>query len=374
MPPTSSPPQQRARSRSSFWRSAPLNFLSGALIGTVEIIPGVSGGTVALVTGLYERLIASAGHLVTTLRLLVAGISRKKKGGKQNGPGVRAGQDPAEAATIEISLSRTSAAKAEAAKVDWLLLGSVLLGMAIAVVTVAQLLTPMLEEYPVESRAVFIGMVAASILVPVRMMGGLRKPLHWALLIGSAAAALLLTGLPYGSIEDPPLWLVGVVAAFAVCALVLPGLSGSFLMMVVGLYEPTLAALNARDLPYIGVFMLGAVIGLGVFVKTLQWLLEHRRQVSLAVMTGLMIGSLRALWPWQDSHSVAQTPDGDLLPVLLLALAGAASVLTLIFLEQRMTAKRVAEASVSEDAMAADTETTRIPRVVGEDPTIRIRR
>ncbi|APU16286.1 putative membrane protein [Actinoalloteichus sp. GBA129-24] len=315
----------------------------------MEIIPGVSGGTVALVTGLYERLIASAGHLVTMMRLLVSGLRRRD----------------------------FAPMKAEAAKADWALLGAVLAGMAIAVVTVARLLTPILDDYPVESRAVFIGMVAASILVPVRMMGGLRRPLHWVLLIGTAVAALLLTGLPYGAFEDPPLWLVGIVAAFAVCALVLPGLSGSFLMMVVGLYEPTLDALNARDLTYIGVFMLGAVIGLGTFVKVLQWLLEHRRRATLAVMTGLMIGSLRALWPWQDADSAAQSPDGDLIPVLLLALAGAGVVLVLVFAEQQVAAKRAAEAAEQAGADAAvspNEETMRIPRTSGDEPTERIRR
>ncbi|MBB5921318.1 putative membrane protein [Actinoalloteichus hoggarensis] len=350
--PTSATPPQRARPRPSKWKSAPLNLLGGGLIGTVEIIPGVSGGTVALVIGLYERLIAAAGHLITTVRLVLSGIRRRD----------------------------FAPAKAEAAKVDWFMLAAVLVGMAVAVVAVARLLHPILDEYPVGSRAVFIGMVTASILVPVRMMGGLRKPLHWALLIGSAAAALLLTGLPYGTIDEPPLWLVALVAAFAVCALVLPGLSGSFLMMVVGLYEPTLEALNERNLPYIGAFMLGAVIGLATFVKVLQWLLEHHRQVTLAVMTGLMIGSLRALWPWQDADSVAQAPDGDVLPVLLLVLAGASVVLVVIFAEQRMAAKRAAEAAdedADQDAVSpasSNEETMRIKRVIGDEPTERIQR
>jgi hypothetical protein len=119
---------------------------------------------------------------------------------------------------------------------------------------------------------------------------------------------------------------------------VLPGVSGSFLLLTVGMYAPTLAAVNERDIVYLGVFILGAMVGLGLFVSVLQWLLENRRRVMLALMTGLMLGSLRALWPWQDGSGV-QAPGSDAGPALALVLLGMAIVGGVLVIEA--TAPRV---------------------------------
>ena len=97
-------------------------------------------------------------------------------------------------------------------------------------------------------------------------------------------------------------------ASLAVCALVLPGVSGSFFLLAVGMYAPTIAAVNERSFGYLGLFLLGAVAGLLVFARAVEWFLLHHRGFTLSLMLGLMIGSLRALWPWQSA-------DRELLPV-----------------------------------------------------------
>lgn len=287
-------------------RATPVHALRGALIGAAEVVPGVSGGTVALVVGLYDTLIGSAGHLLTALRLLVTG--------------------------------RREEARAEHAQVQWIVLIPVGLGMVTALVVGARLLAPVLEDHPVGSRAVFAGLILASLLVPIGMVGrwGAREV---GLAVVAAVAAVLLTGLPPGTVSEPAPLLVSAAAAVAVCALVLPGVSGSFLLLTVGLYEPTLSAVNDRDLGYLGAFALGALVGLAAFVKLLQYLLTRHHRVTLAVMTGLMAGSLRALWPWQGDDREILAPTGDAWQVVLLVLAGAAAVVTLLLLERRISAR-----------------------------------
>lgn len=276
----------------------------GAAIGVVEIIPGVSGGTVALVLGIYERLISSAGHLVR------GAVSLVGRGGRRE-------------------------ARAAFAAVDWRLLVPLAVGMLAAIVLGAAILGPLVESHPIHTRAVFAGLVLASLVVPIRMVGR-----DWsggpvvALLVGTVVA-LLLTSLPTSTASSPPWYAIVPAAAVAVCALVLPGLSGSYLLLVMGMYAPTLAAVNERDLGYLGLFVLGAVMGLASFVSVLRWLLEHHRALTLATMTGLMVGSLRALWPWQTESGGLLGPDDTLVVALVLFLAAVALVLTVLALEGR---------------------------------------
>ncbi len=296
--PRQDPPAQPARGGR---RRTTLDVLRGALIGTAEVVPGISGGTVALVVGVYDRLINAAASLLSAAGRLL-----------RHGP-----------------------RHARVRDIEWSVLLAVLSGMAVAVVVAARLLTPLLESFPAGSRAVFTGMVLASLVVPLQMMGGLRRWRDAVLLVAAAALAAVLSGLPPGTISEPPLPLVALAASVAVCALVLPGVSGSFLLLTVGLYAPTLAAVNEGDVAYLAVFALGAVAGLALFVELLRWLLAYRRKATLAVMTGLMLGSLRALWPWQQPDRTLLAPTGDVLGAVLLALAGAVLVAGLLALEHR---------------------------------------
>jgi putative membrane protein len=288
------------------------NVIRGGLIGTAEVIPGVSGGTVALVTGIYEDIITSGGHIVTALRLLATDLPR--------GQGA-------------------TRAVAEAKQARWPLLLMVAVGMAAGLLLTAQVAERALEDYPHQSLGLFLGLVLASISVPFSLSGGRWQPREWSAAAGTALLVFALTGLPPAEISPSPLVLLPA-AAVAVCALVLPGVSGSFFLLTLGLYEPTVAAVNDRDLGYLAVFAAGAIVGVSLFVKGLQWLLANYRRMTLVVMSGLMVGALRALWPWQDDGRELQAPGGDVLSVGALFLLGLAIVTTVIAVERRFQARQ----------------------------------
>ncbi|AYY14542.1 DUF368 domain-containing protein [Actinobacteria bacterium YIM 96077] len=295
------------------WSARALNLVRGGLIGTVETVPGVSGGTVALVVGVYETIITSAGHFLSGLRLAIA-------------DGVR-GQ----------GLSRSAA---EFRQVAWNTIVPLLAGMFAALVIMARLLETWVEDYPVQTRALFFGLVLASLWVPFSMVG------RWALrdvatAVVVAIAAYVVVSIPPGNMESTPLVIV-LAAAVAVSALVLPGLSGSFLLLTFGLYERTLSAVNDRDMAYLGLFMLGAAIGLVSFVKLLQWLLEHHRRVALVVLTGVMAGCLRALWPWQDDDRSLGAPADDAGTAALLGVVGFLVVAVFLVIARRFASTKVA--------------------------------
>ncbi|MBN9605265.1 MAG: DUF368 domain-containing protein [Actinomycetales bacterium] len=293
---------------------AAIDVVRGALIGFAETIPGVSGGTIALVVGIYDDLIGSAGHLLRGLALLAVDGVRGRGAGR---------------------------ARPHLARVRWAVVIPALVGMALAIVVGARILAPLVEGHPTLTRAVFTGLILASLAVPIRLVGrwGVREVL---LAVGAAVLAVVVTGLPAGEIDHPAAPLIVLAAAVAVCALVLPGVSGSFLLLAAGMYAPTLAAVNDRDLGYLALFALGAVAGLAAFVPFLQWALENHHRVTLAVMTGLMVGSLRALWPWQSDDGGLQAPGDDLGLVLLLVALGIAIVVVLLVVEARLLRRREA--------------------------------
>lgn len=302
--------------------SVPLNVLRGVLIGLAELVPGVSGGTVALVTGVYERLIRAADHAVSGLRVLVTGPDR------------------------------LASATGELRRVDWWLVLPVLVGMGAAVLSVAGAMEGFVSGHPEHARGLFLGMVAVSIAVPLRMLpergAGSARWRDGVVVLLAAVVAFGLVGLASGrEIGDPALPVVLVAAAVAVCALALPGVSGSFFLLAVGLYAPTLTAVDERDLGYLAVFAVGAVLGLGSFVQVLRWLLDTHRRVTLLVMAGLMVGSLRALWPWQaesdtDGAGGLRSPYDPWAGPLLLIVVGALVVLALVVVEARREARETA--------------------------------
>jgi len=294
----------------------------GAMIGAAEIVPGVSGGTIALIVGVYGHLIDGAGHLARGVALLVADGLRRR------------------------GLARASA---HFRSVRWGVVLPIGVGMLAAILLGAKLLAPLLEEHPVGTRAVFTGLIAASLVVPIRMVGARWSTREIGLALAAAALTFALTGLPPAGEATPSLFVVAIAAAFAVCALVLPGVSGSFLLLTVGMYAPTLAAINDRNLGYLGAFIIGAMLGLGVFVSGLQWLLANHHRVTLVIMTGLMLGSLRALWPWQGSANDLLAPSGDVVLVVALFLGGAALVTALIIIENQLVVRRLLAADIEND-------------------------
>ncbi|PWF26117.1 DUF368 domain-containing protein [Ancrocorticia populi] len=312
--------------------SIPGNLVRGAMMGAVETVPGTSGGTVALVVGIYYQIIDSAGSVISALRRLITGPDRKE-GFKQ-----------------------------ELSKVYWSVVIPVLIGMVAALFTVAGPMANLMEAHPVQMRSIFFGMVLASVSVPVRMMlRGLEiqrrnaaalgrgtsdfrvKPHHIVFGIVAAITAFILVSLPPANAEAN-IWIVVPAAAIAVSALVLPGLSGSFLLLTFGLYESTMRAVSELDLGYLAPFLLGILIGIILVVKSLQWLLNNHHTTTLAVLTGVMIGGLRSLWPWQDAARNLSAPGSDLWGCIGLAAIGFAAVMVLVILDAKLAARD--EASV----------------------------
>jgi putative membrane protein len=269
-------------------RMTAMHYVQGLLMGSADIVPGVSGGTVALIVGIYERLVSS----------------------------IRAGASAAVAA-LRIDRERV---RERLAEIHWRLVLPLGAGIGTALVIGARFIPQLMESYPVQMRALFFGLIAGSLIIPWRRMHH-HLPVHYAAVLIGALVAFLLVGFPPREISDPSLIVVFAAASVAICAMILPGVSGSFLLLVMGIYEPTLRAVNARDLLYIAVFAAGAVIGLGVFSKLLEYLLEHYHDMTMAVLVGLMAGSLRALWPYLDGDRRILAPPADTSALVPLALA-----------------------------------------------------
>ncbi len=282
-----------------------LNALRGFLIGVAEVIPGVSGGTIALIVGVYQRIIDSA-----------AAFTR---------------------GALQLRTFNTAGLKSEFKKIDLALLLPLGVGMLSAIVLAAAALEPLLENEPEIMRGLFFGMILVSLYVPYKMAAKTWVVKDYAVAIVATLIAFGLMSLPRAATFEPNLLVVFLGATVAICALALPGVSGSFLLLALGLYAPTIAAVNDRNWIYLIVFVLGAFVGLGAFSTLLSWLLENRRRITLVIMTGLMLGSLRALWPWQDEQGMVLSPAG-FEPVLALA-AGVFVVGSLILWQAKLDSR-----------------------------------
>lgn len=294
--------------------SALNNFLRGLLMGAADVVPGVSGGTMALIVGVYERL----------LQAISDGVAALLKLGRLD---VQGGWQGLKA-------------------VDWALVIPLAAGIGTALLVGARFIPGLMETYPQESRGLFFGLIAGSLIIP---WARISTPAARHVLLATVAAVMAfgLVGLPPRAIADPALWYVLLCASIAICAMILPGVSGAFLLLVFGIYQPTLEAVNARDLAYVATFIGGAVLGLGAFAKLLTYLLHRVYDATMAVLVGLMAGSLRALWPYlADDRSLLLPQTGDpIAVVVMLALSGAAAVLALHAWSRSRTPLQPADAS-----------------------------
>lgn len=276
------------------------NLIKGALIGMAELVPGISGGTVALIVGIYERALHNGNHLIDAVK-------------------------------------DRSAAKFK--EVDWPFLIAIGIGMVGAVFGMSSVMHGFVENYPEISKGLFLGMVAISILVPLGMVNPREAKSKTGLLVVlfviGAVGAFFATGFTSAPHENPSLLMIFFAAMVAVCALIMPGLSGSFLLLAMGLYSPVMESLSNREWDVIVVFIAGAVVGVVCFVKFLDWLLTEHRTVTLIFMAGLMTGSLRALWPWQNNDADLLAPYGNQLPVWIAVVIGAAAVSALLYYDYR---------------------------------------
>ena len=243
-----------------------LDFLKGIAMGIGNIIPGVSGGTIALITGIYERFIhAFRSFDVKAVRMLLKGDI-----------------------------------KGFIAYTDLWFLTSVFLGVLLSIIALARILGYTFEYYPVYTWAYFFGLILASIWYVGKTVERWNAGAVIFLLIGVAFAA----GISLFSQATPNdnVWYLLLCGVVATCSMMLPGLSGSFVLVLMGNYELIFVdGVNTMNLQILLPVAVGALIGLIAFSRLLSWVLKNYRNVTIALLTGFVIGSLNLLWPWQKA-------------------------------------------------------------------------
>ena len=250
-------------------------FARGFLMGGADIIPGVSGGTVALVLGIYERLVAAISHFDRQL----------------------------------ISLLMARNWRDAAQHIDLRFLVALGAGILSGVVALASLVLTLLHDYRMYTLSVFFGLIFASSLVVARMIrprGTTELLKCLALATLAAGFAYWLVGLPQTSGHDSLAYYF-LCGAIAICAMILPGISGSYILLLLGAYVTVAGIVHqaprlnvtSHELLILAVFTSGCVVGLLCFSKLLRWLLAHAHQATMSVLGGFMVGSLRLMWPFQ---------------------------------------------------------------------------
>jgi putative membrane protein len=294
-------------------------FARGLCMGAADVVPGVSGGTMALILGIYQRLLeAIRAFDVKLLRLIAA----------------RRLRDAAE-------------------HVDILFLIPLGIGILSAILFFTRVvsLPQLLRDHPEQIYALFFGLIVGSIIVLLRGQGPMRVRELICLVAGILIGLLIVSAVPFETPVDS--WFIFLSGALAICAMILPGISGAFILLLLRKYEYVLNAVGHFDFSVIVPFALGAVTGLMLFSRLLVWLLKHHYRITLAAIVGMLVASLWALWPFQarsyevirgKEQLVYSTPtwpadagSGEALAVFLCAV-GIAAVFTLDSLARRRSA------------------------------------
>ena len=252
--------------------------LRGMAMGASDIVPGVSGGTMAFILGIYEELIDSIrmvgqpAFVKTAVRFRIKDVFQM---------------------------------------LNWEFLLAVATGIMLAILTLAQGLEWVLENQPVYIWSFFFGLVLASVYTVSKRIQDWVVPLIVAVVVGAVGAFLLVGAVPA---QTPSTWWFFMLSgALAICAMILPGVSGAFILVLLGKYQEVLAAVNDRDIVTIIYVGIGAVIGLVTFAQILGVLFKKYHNMTVAVLIGLMIGSLRKVWPWKEDVAWLQDASGELI-------------------------------------------------------------
>ncbi|UCE55687.1 MAG: DUF368 domain-containing protein [Desulfobacterales bacterium] len=287
--------------------------LKGMCMGSADVIPGVSGGTIALITGIYE-------HLIQAIRSIDSVMLKK---------------------LLKVDL------KSALAHIHVRFLISLFFGIGVAIVSLARLMNYLLHHHPVHTWSLFFGLIAASILVVGKQVK------HWwgsagvCFLAGTAAATIIVNLIPVATPEE--LWFIFLCGIIAICAMILPGISGAFILLILGKYEFITATLKNPFLPpnffIIVVFGAGCLIGLLIFSRVLNYFLQKFHNMTIAFLTGLMTGSIQKIWPWKEvletrmirgsSHVLwgrnilPDAIDGEIFFAVLLAIIGFIAVMVI---------------------------------------------
>lgn len=238
--------------------------LKGMAMGAADVVPGVSGGTIAFISGIYEELISSINK-------------------------------------IDASLFKTLFSKGIKAfwkQVNGNFLLALFSGIAISVLSLAKFISWLLENKPVLLWSFFFGLVLASIYFVGKGIKKWNTGVILILIIGAVAAYYITTLPPSENVASLPyLFLSG---ALAVCAMILPGISGAFILVLLGSYKTILDAVHEHDMKIVTTVGLGAIVGLLSFARILKWMFTHYKNLTLAILTGFIIGSLNKIWPWKE--------------------------------------------------------------------------
>ena len=239
--------------------------IKGFCMGSADVVPGVSGGTMAFILGIYEELIKAIRSFDLNFLKLIVSLKMKD------------------------AMNHAS----------WQFLTAVGLGILIAIFSLARILSWLLQNQPILIWSFFFGLILASVYTVSRKLNqwNLFIPL-WMLL--GAAGAYLLVGMVPVSTPDAP-WFLFISGAVAICAMILPGISGAFILVLMGKYHFVLEAVNNHDLFTLMVVAAGACVGLIAFSRFLNWILKKHHDMTIAILTGLMLGSLRKIWPWKET-------------------------------------------------------------------------
>jgi len=242
-------------------------FFKGLAMGIANIIPGVSGGTIALITGIFERLInAIKSFDLKALQLLLKGNW-----------------------------------KAFAEKTDFYFLISLVMGIGLAIVSLARVFGFLFKNYPVYIWSYFFGLVLASIFFVAKTIEKWKINVVIFLILGTAFA--LFVSFMHPAAENENFWYLVLCGVVAICSMILPGLSGSFVLILMGNYKlVAIDAINNLDLAVLLPVALGAIMGLMSFSYLLSWVFKRYKDQTLAVLTGFILGSLNVLWPWKTAE------------------------------------------------------------------------
>lgn len=254
--------------------------LKGIGMGAADVIPGVSGGTIAFITGIYEELIGSIRSFdLTALRKL-----------------------------LKLDL------KGFWKHINGSFLFSVLAGIAISIFSLAKVMKYLLETHPIFVWSFFFGLIIASAWLVA------REVKKWGIgtivaLIAGTVAAYLITVLSPASTPDA-WWFIMLSGAIAICAMILPGISGAFILLLLGKYAYIIGAVSTFNIPVLLLFAVGAVVGIISFSHLLSWLLAKHHGMTVALLTGFMVGSLNKIWPWKEVLETYTDSHGAIHPLV----------------------------------------------------------
>jgi putative membrane protein len=254
--------------------------LKGFCMGAADVVPGVSGGTMAFILGIYEELITAIRSFDLDFFRLASALKIK---------------EAVDHASIRFLVA----------------LGT---GILIAIFSLARILSWLLLNQPVLIWSFFMGLILASVITISKKISKWSSATITWMILGAAGAYLLVGSVPVSTPNAT--WFIFLSGAIAICAMILPGISGSFILVLLGKYHYILEAVNNRDVLTIITVAAGAGVGILTFSHFLNWLLKNYHDMTIALLTGLMLGSLRKVWPWKETLQTILDSHGKAIPVL----------------------------------------------------------